>query len=183
MDDVEPLINSKESQLSDQQTRINEIINRKLNKMSIIEIMKNQLFIVNFIKRNIDLQTINTYSQFIQWICTSLMKICKDTDTKILTHKYYYVKKINEQQSCTSISNQGVKISRSLYHFCKDMHECKNVYCKEHHFVYHLLYADVNALYEYIKNNTVFDIKEIIKSLTTIHYVLQHMMNELLKRC
>jgi len=177
MDDVELFDESKENTINEYTLDINKIIEQKINEIPILELMRNQVLIINFIKQNINCflnickdSQLNIVSllQYLEWICNSLKKICKDTDTPILIHKHYY---------------KNFNIARSSYHFCKKSHECKrNKECKNHHFVYHLLFADVFALYEYIKYSTTFNMSEILRSLKTINYVTEHMMNELSKR-
>lgn len=162
--DVEKV--SKNNILEDKINRINDILEKKISKMSIIEIMKNQLFIMNFIKQNITHEI--KILLYLEWIIKSIIKICQDTNTPFSIHK----KKYNST------------IVRSSYYFCSKKHECHNNDCTYHHFVFHLLYADVNSLYDYIKKKELtYDLKEVIKSINTIIFVMNHMTHELLNRC
>jgi hypothetical protein len=157
--DVELLKNNSSDEKLD---RINEILDTKISKMTITEIMNNQLFIMNFIKQNILNSKIILY---LEWVIKSIIKICNDTNTTLFTHK-----------------TKHKLITRSSYHFCSKKNECNDENCTDHHFVFHLLYADISSLYDYLKNNKKYDLKEVFKSINTIIFVINHMMYELLNR-
>lgn len=82
-------------------------------------------------------------------------------------------------------------ISRSSYKFCNYNFECQFNYnikkhngCFAQHYVHNLVYADLNALKNYINDNqfkySKEEInKEISKSIITITYVIGHMYEEL----
>lgn len=84
-------------------------------------------------------------------------------------------------------------IPRSSYKFCSFKDNCKYNYdnnnkgCYAHHYVYNLLEYDLNSLLYYINSytssNNFCNNKEIIKSLSTINYVIKHMYEELNNIC
>lgn len=79
-------------------------------------------------------------------------------------------------------------IPRSSYKFCEFGHDCQFNYgnkagCYAQHFVHNLIFSDIVSLSEYLlncnKNATVPDMNEILKSINTISYVINHMYEEL----
>jgi len=174
MSDVEPCNNSNndEEDISSKIQIINKIIKMKLDKWTTADIMKKQLFIINFIRRNIiffinddkNLHCMPIIHKYVKWIMSSLWYICSRDNLEIIEKK----------------THSGTKIHRSSYHFCPNTYECTNLQCDKHHFVYDLLYSDVRALYNYLVENTLkYNIKEIMKSVNTIQYVIKHILIEL----
>lgn len=92
--------------------------------------------------------------------------------------------------------NPSKPIGRNSYKFCDYEHRCNFSYgddtkrhCYSQHFVYPLVLSDINSLIEYIDNtkseekqdtntNMSFQ-REIITSINTITYVINHMHTEL----
>ena len=81
-------------------------------------------------------------------------------------------------------------IPRSSYKFCEYGNECVFNYdpdskdkCHSQHFVHNILYADIISLYQYLligKTSQVhLDINEILKSINTISFVINHMYEEI----
>ena len=88
--------------------------------------------------------------------------------------------------------HQNIKklIPRSSYKFCSHGSECEFNYnhknhtgCLAQHFVYNLVYADIQALVGFVQNNDIdnifINICEVNKCLSTISYVINHMNDEL----
>lgn len=93
------------------------------------------------------------------------------------------------------IKNYNNYIPRCSYKFCNFKNECfynynsktKNV-CYQDHYVHNMVTADLIILNDYIKskfekNNLVIPNKEILKSINTLSYVIEHMHSELKSRC
>ncbi len=86
-------------------------------------------------------------------------------------------------------------IPRCSYKFCNFKDECfynysnktKNV-CYQDHYVHHMVNADLIILKDYINqkfnsNNLVIPNKEILKTINTLCFVIEHMFSELKSRC
>ena len=81
-------------------------------------------------------------------------------------------------------------LPRSSYKFCKHKDACnynyeknRNKKCHNHHYVHNLLEYDLMTIIYYIENlvndKNLNNNQEIIKSFTTINYVIKHMYEEL----
>ena len=87
-----------------------------------------------------------------------------------------------------------VNISRCSYKFCNFKDTCNYNYnksknmCYQDHYVHNMVSADLKILIEYIEQkygNTkvVLHNKEILKTINTLSYVINHMENELKTKC
>ncbi len=93
---------------------------------------------------------------------------------------------------CNSHTDKSV-IPRSSYKFCNYNYECefnynlkKNSGCFAQHYVHNIIYADMQALEQFIDNNINMNsdgIEQIRKSINTILFVITHMRDELLNSC
>ena len=175
MSDVEPCNDLIDDDIFNKIYIIDKIIKINIDKFNTKDIMKKQLFIVNFIRRNITYFINDNLCaiiiKYFEWIMSSLWCICNRTNPRV----HHTAQKLRTDE-------KNGKIMRSSYHFCIYTYECKNQKCDKHHFVFDLLYADVSALHEYLSKNKKYDIKEIMKSINTIQYVIKHMLTEL-KKC
>lgn len=89
----------------------------------------------------------------------------------------------------------STNISRCSYKFCSFKENCTYNYnpkikslCYQDHFVHRMVSADLNVLINYIEqkfNDSHFVIhnKEILKTINTLSYVINHMENELKTKC
>jgi hypothetical protein len=93
------------------------------------------------------------------------------------------------------VKNDTNYISRCSYKFCNFKNECfynynaktKNV-CYQDHYVHNMVSADLIILLDYIdvkynKNNLIIPNKEILKTINTLNFVIEHMHSELKSRC
>ena len=91
--------------------------------------------------------------------------------------------------------NYSTYIPRCSYKFCNFKEECfynynsktKNV-CYQDHYVHNMVNADLITLKDYIEikftdNKLVIPNKEILKTINTLCYVIEHMYSELKSRC
>lgn len=86
-------------------------------------------------------------------------------------------------------------IPRCSYKFCNFKHECYYNYnlkncniCYQDHYVHNMIKADLIILKKYIKNyfpenNVIIPNREILKSISTLNYVVEHMYLEMKSRC
>jgi hypothetical protein len=84
----------------------------------------------------------------------------------------------------TNNCNHDSKIIRSSYKFCELMDHCQYNYsknnhgCKYHHYVHNNVYCDVLSIINHI-NSGQFNEIEIIKSINTLWFVVNHMFIEI----
>lgn len=72
-------------------------------------------------------------------------------------------------------------IQRNSYEFCKFGKKCinKNGKCKKKHIVHNYVLCDLLELIRHLKNEPNVSQKDILTSINTINYVLNHMQDEL----
>lgn len=79
-------------------------------------------------------------------------------------------------------------LKRCSYKFCKFKENCNYNYCKkkcvcyQDHYVHHMVSFDIIQLLNYL-NNLNINHMEILKSIKTLAFVINHMKNELSVRC
>jgi len=152
-----------------------EILNNiKFNEKTDLELFTYQLNILNNIKKNLkDIQK-EILIEYIDWLRISSKYLSDKIGLQIFYHKY-------------NLSDKN--LPRSSYKFCNFNYECnfnynckKNNGCYAQHYVTNLVYADIDALYNFIKFKDIKDdsfIDEIKKTINTLHYVINHMYEEL----
>jgi len=104
----------------------------------------------------------------------------------------YFSNKYNLNLSFHKVrmTTETKSIPRPSYKFCEHGNECIYNYdpeskekCHSQHFVHNILYADTLSLYQYLlvgkTNNVRLDINEILKSINTISFVINHMYEEI----
>lgn len=105
------------------------------------------------------------------------------------------MERLGQQNINHKTKNTNNYIPRCSYKFCNFKEECfynyscktKNV-CYQDHYVHNMVLADLIILKDYINskfidNNLVIPNKEILKSINTLCFVIEHMYNELKSRC
>lgn len=93
------------------------------------------------------------------------------------------------------VKNYNNYIPRCSYKFCNFKNDCfynynrktKNI-CYQDHYVHNMVSADLIILIDYIKNKfnenkLIIPNKEILKSINTLSFVVDHMYSELKSRC
>mgnify|MGYP001159899264 CR=1 FL=1 len=93
------------------------------------------------------------------------------------------------------LKNYNNYLPRCSYKFCNFKNDCfynynlktKNI-CYQDHYVHNMIEADLIILKDYInikfnENNLVVPNKEILKTINTLSYVIEHMYSELKSRC
>ena len=84
-------------------------------------------------------------------------------------------------------------INRCSYKFCNFKENCNynynkdiNKICYQDHYVHNMVSVDLKNLLEYINNNlekNSIEIKEILKTINTLSFVITHMESELRSKC
>lgn len=157
---------------------IDNIKKKSINKLNSLELLKLELDIsVNINKYYFSYN--NNKIDIILELLNKILDICKILKDK-LNLKTLKIKN-------NMITKQS--LPRSSYKFCIHKDACKFNYdnnkngCYSHHYVHNLLEYDIHTIIYYIKNyinkDNFNNNQEIIKSFTTINYVIKHMYEEL----
>ena len=185
-------IDNLENKINIQETDYNLNID-EINKLNILDIKKNyenkkglhilqkELLIIKLLSKY-SLQSQNLDNNFV----IKCLKICFEL-SEILR------KKINQKQ--IKITNKK-NIQRCSYKFCNFKENCnynyskkKNNYCYQDHYVHNMVSHDLLVLIYYIEDDEFENInkneslKEILKSINTISFVINHMESELKAKC
>lgn len=164
MDDIEPV--TKDEDKSDNDLILWIVNNVVHNSES--NTLKYQIQVISHLKYVDFHEDKSLIIKCLSWLQSTTKDICTDKKLPLLLHN-------------TSFTSST--ISRSSYFFCKYGVQCRNKNktngCTRHHFVYHLLYADISSLLSHITESKTLIISEIQKSISTINYVMYHMSNEL----
>ena len=104
-------------------------------------------------------------------------------------------KRLNLTKIVHKVKNYNNYLPRCSYKFCNFKNECfynyncktKNI-CYQDHYVHNMIEADLIILKDYInikfnENNLVVPNKEILKTINTLSFVIEHMYSELKSRC
>lgn len=104
-------------------------------------------------------------------------------------------KRLNQSEIIHDIINNNNSISRCSYKFCNYKDNCvynyninnKNL-CYQDHYVHRMVSADLLILIHYITTKYIDKThithnKEILKSINTLYFVINHMENELKAKC
>jgi hypothetical protein len=193
-DDIELVSDDKTEIIQNNINNITWIILQNYTKWNTIDILRYQTYIISFIKQNFSIfvstnieykikefiekcDVRDDFFKYINWLIATTLQLCKINKQELLKQKH-----ADLDNSC---NNQDLIIARSSYKFCVYRSKCINKYknnnCTKHHFVYDLLYADLNSLINYVEYSKKISIDEIMKSINTINYVLHHMLNELME--
>tara|TARA_B100000524_G_C23651793_1_gene370434 strand:- start:1288 stop:1989 length:702 start_codon:yes stop_codon:yes gene_type:complete len=103
--------------------------------------------------------------------------------------------RLNLQKIVHKVKNYNNYIPRCSYKFCNFKNDCFYNYsqkttnvCYQDHYVHNMVEADLIILKDYIslkfnENNLVVPNKEILKTINTLSFVIEHMYSELKSRC
>jgi hypothetical protein len=103
--------------------------------------------------------------------------------------------RINQKEIVHDAKFINNSISRCSYKFCNYKDACVYNYnlknksqCYQDHYVHRMVSADLSVLIDYIKSKyseqkTIIPNKEILKSINTLSYVINHMETELKSKC
>ena len=154
----------------------------KLNKLSSLEILQTEMELIKILSKYCLENSILEYNFFL--------------NSLILVKKINDILKERLNQPTIEHENDDIKlgIPRCSYKFCNFKASCsynynnnkKNI-CYQDHYVHNMISADINILLKYINinnsNGNITHNKEILKSINTLCYVINHMENELKDKC
>ena len=186
IDNINYKINNQEDEYNNNINEINSIIitnfKNEYNKKISLEILQKELSIIKLLSKY-SLQTNNLDFKFV----TKCLNLCL-TLSEILRLKI--------KQKPIVINNQkNTIIQRCSYKFCNFKENCtynyskKKNYCYQDHFVHNMVSYDLDVLIKYINSDNFKNLKkndylkEILKSINTLSYVINHMENELKAKC
>lgn len=164
--------------------KVDDIIKINFKDLSDIDLLEYELIVSNCLRNDIKifcekvLDQQNTSTEHIIEKLNWMLNVCQ-----------YFSKKLGLRIYIKSSNNINT-INRSSYKFCNYNYECQFNYnvkkyegCFAQHFVHNIVYGDIISLRDFILNfnnkinNTTAN--EIIKSINTINYVINHMYDEL----
>jgi hypothetical protein len=185
VDNLENKINIQETDYNVNIDEINNLdildIKKKYEDKNSLHILQKELLIIKLLSKY-SLQSQNLDNDFV----IKCLKICFEL-SEILR------KQINQKQ--IKITNKK-NIQRCSYKFCNFKENCnynyskkKNNYCYQDHYVHNMVSHDLLVLIYYIEDdefesiNKNESLKEILKSINTISFVINHMELELKAKC
>jgi hypothetical protein len=185
IDNLESKINIQEDDYNVNIDEINSIDLQKIKdtfqNKKCLYILQKELLIIKLLSKYA-LQTNNLDNDFV----IKCLKLCFEL-SEILRQK------INQKQ--IKITNKK-NIQRCSYKFCNFKENCnynyskkKNNYCYQDHYVHNMVSHDLLVLLYYIQDeeyqniNKNESLKEILKSINTISFVINHMESELKAKC
>ena len=189
---IEKPINIKDKLLNIEEDYNNKILNYKKNfkhnnfinkfiNLTSLEILTKMVDIIKLLSKYSLKNNNLEYNFFINSLKT-LLKLSNILKNRLkqpeLQHKNYDIK----------------TIPRCSYKFCSFKESCsynynkKNNHCYQDHYVHNMVSHDIEVLISFIQNkynkkSKIKPNKEILKSINTLSYVINHMENELKSRC
>jgi hypothetical protein len=160
---------------------INNYIKKYENK-TILEILQEELKIIKLLSKYALQSNELNYDFVIKCvnICFNISEILR--------------KKLNQDE--INFLKNNLNIQRCSYKFCNFKDNCNynyntknNRYCYQDHYVHNMVSHDLKILINYIESEKFKNInkneklKEILKSINTLSYVINHMENELNSKC
>lgn len=150
---------------------------KKLLKYEITILSHLKNYFKNCFEKNIK-PDLNLHIPKLEWVLMSQEHLRKKLKLPEIKHK-----------------NNNNNIPRSSYKFCAYGHKCEFNYfknknsrhqgngCYAQHFVHNYLCADIKAICDYLyyinNNNSTPNYDELLKCITTVHFVVIHMCEEL----
>lgn len=155
---------------------INDIYN-----LTVLEILQKELEIIKLISKY-SLQNNNVDKIFLINTLNIILKLS--------THLQHKIK----QKDIINVKQFKVGLVRCSYKFCSFKENCvynyqkKNNNCYQDHFVHNMVSHDIKILIDYIEQSydtetVIKPNKEILKSLNTLSFVINHMEQELKAKC
>jgi len=170
------------------------------------DINNNQGLKLDYYKNNIDVINIDFNQNSLELlkiedeITFYLHKYClktHDIDNEFITKMLNLIFNIsNELKKRVKLPDFNLKsneknkneLKRCSYKFCKFKENCNYNYCKkkcvcyQDHYVHHMVSFDILQLLNYLNSDNINHL-EILKSIKTLAFVINHMKNELSVRC
>lgn len=157
--------------------QLNEIINIDLIKLNDFEIIYYQSQLLAHLRSTFEISELYLIElkKYLEWIKLSSLFLSNKLKLQVNKNE----KKISLEEN----------IPRSSYKFCRFKHECDFNYdhqnyigCLAQHYVHNLIYSDVNILLTYLNltdDYTKYNQTEIKKTIETLDFVVNHMVEEL----
>lgn len=175
VDDINKKINSIESDYNNLITEINNINNiddyvNKISNNKCLTLIRQELKIIKLLSKY-TLQNNKFNEEFMLKCLNIILKISEILRTKL-----------NQQEL-----KSHKKFQRGSYKFCDFKENCKYYYenkhkkCYQDHYVHNMVSRDVKLLISYLSSD--YNSKEILKSINTLSYVINHMELELGTKC
>ena len=183
IDEIEKNYQSKLIEIEELCKKTNEISNYK-SKSSLV-ILQKELDIIRLITKY-TLQNKNINYDFIMNCLNILLELSETLRTRLGQ------KNFNHEKMQVSVDNT---ISRCSYKFCCYQDNCSYNYnlkiknlCYQDHYVHNMVSTDLKILIDYIKTNyeknkILSHNKEILKTINTLSFVIDHMEKELKNKC
>ena len=170
-----------------------------LEKFDDIEILKRSSLaardlkfrIVNELSNDYD-TAVNKIIEYVHWLKQSMIILSDRIGQKPLPSNCDdETRSDNSSDHKNELKDDYLSIGRNSYKFCDFGHSCSFNYsledrrdCYSQHFVYPLILSDIQNLIDHIlmddgSYNSNVQTKEVITSINTITYVINHMYNEL----
>ena len=199
---LKSLINKLTNKINEKtiQYKINEIENTYLKKIELLELFCfNDDLVKSFQTKN-SLEIIQKELEIIQLLSKYTLQN-KNLDYKFfikcLNTLLYFSEILKERlgQKDFKLIKKSNVISRCSYKFCSYEHTCNYNYntniknlCYQDHYVHNMVSSDLNIILSYIdnkyeNNNIILKSEEILKTINTLNYVVNHMENELRNKC
>jgi hypothetical protein len=189
--------NEKNEEIETTIIDIDKILLLKPEQLTSLDCLKHSLTILFNLKKNIQTMsqihqnkpiTINEYKSYIPnltWLNECFYFLAKKLGLETTEYKNKF------------IADKEDSIKRSSYKFCEFNHNCEFNYnhlnnkskqekkknytrgCYAHHFVYGSVYIDLKIIIDYLNKSSNINNTELIKSLNTLIYVVNHMKEEL----
>jgi hypothetical protein len=155
---------------------VEDIIEIDYKKLSPLKIMFYQISIISFLRILISAFDEDNFAEHRDAICEYISWLQNSSE--------FLAKKINQD---VHRNIDTCRIIRSSYNFCIDGFQCtkfykKNGNCSYHHYTHNMVSKDIISLHNFIRNNSEYsnqDLNEIVSSIRTIQYVINHMFSEL----
>lgn len=163
--------------------KVEEFDNSKITSVNCLFLLEEQSYFIKILSKYI-LQ--NNYIE------STFFNKCIDI---LINTSQELMKRLGQLEIVHKNKNFNNYIPRCSYKFCSFKEECfynyniktKNV-CYQDHYVHNMVLADLIILKEYIEkffsnNKILIPNKEILKSINTLSFVIDHMYLELKSRC
>ena len=178
IDTIDEKINNIENDYNQMINEINRLnigfYSTNYKNINSLRILQKELSIIKLLSRY-SLQENNLDSSFLIKCLKLLLELSEILRTR-LKQKEIKINKTN--------------LHRSSYKFCNYKDKCtynynkKKNYCYQDHYVHNMVSYDIKVLLQFIENNNIsLNNKEILKSINTISFVVNHMENELNAKC
>lgn len=182
---IETKIKNQEQEYNDNIDYLSSLFNNndevtQIKQLTSLEILQKEYNIIKLISKY-SLQNNNVNKVFLINSLNLLLDLSNFLKDKI---NMKHIEKLNQNK---------VGINRCSYKFCSFKENClynykkKNNCCYQDHYVHNMVSHDLLILIEYIESTYNEEIikpnKEILKSLNTLSFVINHMCNELKALC